>query len=161
MSTMPGPTSPMPMQQPPPPPTPAQHRHQAPTAPRSGQPLRTLPRAARFLLAVAVLDLLALVVVVAICWLGGWDRPVDYARGLVYAGLALLAGAGLRFAGTMSDAPQPSVFAGDDAGVLAFDQRGHADRMRRGLADSVRGGPLPLLLLAAAAVAIAAGLLLQ
>ncbi len=101
--------------------------------------MRTLPRPVRFLLVVAVLDLLALVVVVAICWLGGWERQVDYARGLVYAGMALLAAAGLRFAGTMSDAPQPSIFAGDDSGVLAFDHRGHSDRMRRGLADSVRG----------------------
>ncbi len=158
MSTMPGPTSPMPMQQPS---TPPRHPHQTPVALRRGTPWRTLPRAARFLLAVAVLDLLALIVVVAICWLGGWERPVDYGRGLVYAGLALLAVAGLRFAGTMSDAPQPSVFAGDDSGVLALDQRDYPDRMRRAMMHTTRAVPLPLLLFVAAAVVIAAGLLLQ
>jgi hypothetical protein len=120
--------------------------------------MRTLPRPVRFLVAVAVLDLLALIIVVVICWLGGWQRRVDYAHGLVYAGMALPAGAGLRYVGGASEAqPGDSVMHS----LHAVDIRGQRDRLQRSIADSVRVAPLPLLLLAAGAVTIAVGLLLQ
>ncbi len=120
--------------------------------------MSALPRPARFLLAVAVLDLLALIIVVVVCWLGGWQRRVDYAHGLVYAGMALLAAAGLRYAGSMSDESSQGAIGG---ALLRPDLRGQPERMRRSMADTARGVPMPLLLLAAGAAAIAVGLLLQ
>src|SRR5438045_3705431 len=68
-------------------------------------PMRALPWAARLLLVVAVLDVALAGIVGVVCRLGGWGQRADYAHGLVYAGVALLAGGMLRYVGVASDAP--------------------------------------------------------
>jgi hypothetical protein len=123
--------------------------------------MRALPWAARLLLVVAALDVALAGIVGVVCRLGGWGQRADYAHGLVYAGVALLGVGMLRYVGVASDAPQPSVTWGGTQTVLPLDVRGHPERMRRAIADSVRVAPFPLLLLAAAAPPIAAGLLLR
>lgn len=118
--------------------------------------MRTLPRPMRFLLSVAALDLLALALVIAACWLGGWQQRADYLHGLVYAGMVLLAAAGLRFVtGTSEELSQGA----DGWAFLQPNLRGQHERMQRSRASA--GVPLPLLLLVAGAIPFALGLLLQ
>jgi hypothetical protein len=51
----------------------------------------------RFLRFVALAELTILIVTGVVCLVGGWRTPVDYANGLTYAGLAVMAFGGLRY----------------------------------------------------------------
>ena len=51
----------------------------------------------RFLRTLALVNLAIFAGVALACWLGGWRTPADYADGLTYAGLAVMAFGGVRY----------------------------------------------------------------
>ena len=62
----------------------------------------------RFLRFVGLAELAIAAVVALVCLVGGWRAPIDYANGLTYAGLVVMAIGGLRYVASPTAAIDPS-----------------------------------------------------
>ncbi len=84
----------------------------------------------RFLRFVALADLAIAAVVALVCLVGGRRALGDYANGLTYAGLAVMALGGLRYIASPTDTIDPL------AGYHSTNLSEHHQRVQRGIAES-------------------------
>ena len=109
----------------------------------------------RFLRFVALAELTILIVTGVVCLVGGWRTPVDYANGLTYAGLAVMALGGLRYFAGETGTVDPH------AEYRATNLREHHKLVQRNIAESDSAFVAMLKLGLVGLVAIALGQLLK
>ena len=109
----------------------------------------------RFLRFVALAELAIAAVVALVCLVGGWRAPVDYANGLPYAGLVVMAIGGLRYFASPTDTIDPS------AGYHSTNLSEHHQRVQRGIAESDSAFIVMLKLGLVGLVALALGQLIK
>ena len=109
----------------------------------------------RFLRFVALAELAIAAVVALVCLVGGWRTLVDYANGLTYAGLAVMALGGLRYFASPTDTIDPL------AGYHSTNLSEHHQRGQRGIAESDSAFVVMLELGLVGLVAIALGQLIK
>ena len=91
---------------------------------------RGLFAAGRFLRHAVLTNLAILAVTGLVCWFGGWRAAGDYANGLVYAGIAVMAVGGLRYFASETGVRDPA------AGYYSVNLREHHDRTQQTIAES-------------------------
>ncbi len=111
--------------------------------------------ALRFLRFVALAELAILVITGVICLVGGWRTPVDYANGLTYAGLVVMALGGLRYFASPTAAIDPA------AGYHSTNLRDELARQQGAIAESDSAFVVMLKLGLVGLVAIALGQLIK
>lgn len=70
---------------------------------------RVLAVVGRFLLFVALLNLLICAVMGLVCWFGGWHTAGDFGNGLTYAGLVVMAIGAMRYFGGITNNVNPAM----------------------------------------------------
>lgn len=63
----------------------------------------------RFLLFVALANVVVFAAVGLICWFGGWRTAGDFGNGLTYAGLVIMATGGMRYFGGLANNVNPAM----------------------------------------------------
>jgi hypothetical protein len=111
--------------------------------------------ALRFLGFVALAELAILIITGVICLVGGWRTPGDYANGLTYAGLVVMALGGLRYFASPTAAIDPL------AGYHSTNLRDELARRQGAIAESDSAFVVMLKLGLVGLVAIALGQLLK
>jgi hypothetical protein len=105
----------------------------------------------RFLRFVGLAELTIAAVVVLVCLVGGWRTLGDYANGLTYAGIVVMALGGLRYFASDTGTIDPG------AGYHSTNLSEHHQRVQRGIAESDSAFVVMLKLGLVGLVAIALG----
>ncbi len=109
----------------------------------------------RFLRTLALVNLAIVVGVALVCWLGGWRTLADYANGLTYAGLVVMALGGLRYFVSDTGTIDPG------AGYHSINLSEHHKHVQRSMAESDSAFVVMLKLGLVGLVAIALGQLIK
>ena len=109
----------------------------------------------RFLRFIGLAELAIAAVVALVCLVGGWHTPVDYANGLTYAGLVVMALGGLRYFASPTGTIDPL------AGYHSTNLSEHHQCVQRGIAESDSAFVVMLKLGFVGLVAIALGQLIK
>ncbi len=109
----------------------------------------------RFLRFVGLAELAIAAVVALVCLVGGWRTPIDYANGLTYAGLVIMALGGLRYFASDTGTIDPG------AGHHSTNLSEHHKHVQRSIAESDSAFVVMLKLGFVGLVAIALGQLIK
>jgi hypothetical protein len=90
---------------------------------------RGLAAVGRFVLFVALLNVVMLVVIGLVCWFGGWRTLGDFGNGLTYAGLLVMAAGGMRYFGGIANGANPTM------GLHSTNLREHHNRVVRAMGE--------------------------
>ena len=112
---------------------------------------RGLAVVGRFLLFVALLNLLMVAVMGLVCWFGGWRTAGDFGNGLTYAGLVVMATGAMRYFGGLANNVNPAL------GYQSMDLREHHNWVVRTIGERDSAFAVMLKLGASGLVAMALG----
>jgi hypothetical protein len=116
---------------------------------------RVLAVVGRFLLFVALLNMVAFAVIGLICWFGGWRTAGDFGNGLTYAGLVIMGIGAARYFGGLANNVNPAM------GYHALNLREQHNGIVRFMSERDSAFTVMLKLAASGAVIMAIGQLLR
>jgi hypothetical protein len=116
---------------------------------------RGLAAVGRFVLFVALLNVIIFVVIGLVCWFGGWRTLGDFGNGLTYAGLVVVATGGMHYFGGLANSANPAM------GYHSLNLREHHNWMVRTIAEQDSAFVVMLKVGASGLVAIVLGQLLR